>query len=117
MAMAQPTADLDPADTEAIIAAFLSDATDQQWDDEAVNEVLEQILQQDSELGNNLEGDPSVPHPDGAQCRFRSTGPTHRSPHLLSPTRRKRRRKTSGQQLARSTAGARLYVFGGGQSK
>ena len=36
MVKAQPPADLDPADTEGIIAAFLSDAADQQWDDEAI---------------------------------------------------------------------------------
>ena len=48
---AQPPVNLDPADTKAMIAAFLSDATDQQWDDEAVNNVLEQILQQDVEPG------------------------------------------------------------------
>ena len=53
MVKAQPPANLDPADTEAIIAAFLSHATDQQWDDEAVNNVLEQILQQDAEPAGN----------------------------------------------------------------
>ena len=48
---AQPPADLDPADTEAIIAAFLNDATAQQWGDEEVNNVLEHILRQDAEPG------------------------------------------------------------------
>ena len=46
--MAQPPENLDPDDTEAIIAAFLDDAASHQWGDEEVNQVLEQILQADA---------------------------------------------------------------------
>ena len=50
---AQPPPDLDPEDTEAIIAAFLDNAATQQWDDMAVNDVLEQILRQDAAPGES----------------------------------------------------------------
>ena len=66
---------LTPRTPKPSLPPFLSDATDQQWDDEAVNEVLEQILQQDSEVGNNLEGDRSVPHPDAAPMSVPFHGP------------------------------------------
>ena len=48
LTMAQPLENLDPDDTEAIIAAFLDDAASHQWGDEEVNQVLEQILQADA---------------------------------------------------------------------
>ena len=44
LASSQPTQDLDPEDTEAIIAAFLNNATEQGWNDTTVNDMLEEIL-------------------------------------------------------------------------
>ena len=44
---AQPTQDLDPADTEAIISTFLNNATEQGCNDATVNDMLEEILRQD----------------------------------------------------------------------
>ena len=63
-AKAQPPPGLDPEDTEAIIAAFLDNATTQRWDDTAVNEVLEQILRQDADQG----GSPAVAQETGTSA-------------------------------------------------
>ena len=75
MVRAQPPTNLDPAATEAIIAAFMSDATDQQRDDEEVNNVLEQILQQDAEPGGNPATEPPLLHQAGSPAPVPFHGP------------------------------------------
>ena len=83
--VAQPPENLNPDDTEAIIAAFLNDATAQQWGDEEVN--LEHILQQDAA---DQAGEASIRKL--YRSRPRSTVPTRRSPHQPNGTKRRKRK-------------------------
>ena len=97
MASSQPTQDLDPEDTEAIIAAFLDNATDQGWNDTAVNDVLEEILRQDAAQG----GDPGEAH-EGLrqsqyQCRIMGRIRPYQ-PRLRKTKKYQRRRKRRGKQ-------------------
>ena len=80
--VAQPPENLNPDDTEAIIAAFLNDATTQQWGDEGVNRVLEHILQQDAAY---QAGEASIQHQEVIPVPAPFHGPN--SP-ISTPTQR-----------------------------
>ena len=77
----QPTQDLDPEDTEAIIAAFLNNATEQGWNDTTVNDMLEEILRQDAIQGGTAGGGESMAVPTPVPV------PYHReNPPISTPT-------------------------------
>ena len=80
--VAQPPENLNPDDTEAIIAAFLNDAAAQQWEDEEVNRVLEHILQQDAAY---QAGEASIQHQEVIPVPAPFHGPN--SP-ISTPTQR-----------------------------
>ena len=60
---AQPTPDLNPDDAEAIISAFLNNATELQMEDAAVDDLLEEIFRQDKVHGGMQASNTQEAHP------------------------------------------------------